>query len=539
MIRRIRETLLSLTGMVIAIVALSSFLIASYELETWPWADQRPIGERYVLYRPRRAVLEPVLSAPGRIESSKRTMIRCQLENLSGSSSTSGGASTVLWLIPEGSTVKAGDVLARLDGSTYEEMLRQQEIVVNQAKSSHLQARLDHEVAQLAVHEFMEGTVPETVQQMKGTLALAESDLSRARDRLDWTTKMNKKGYASVAQIVTDRQAVTTTDLAYQRQLGAYDLYMRFTLPKTQKTLDGDVQAALTTLHNEEVRLQRQLERYQTLKNQVEACTIRAPHDGIVYYHQPRPGRGGTNSQDGPIEEGMPVRQKQELFFLPDLSEMEVQVALNESIVSRISPGLPAKVQVEALPGLLLEGNVTTINQIPLPQDRQGADIHNFIGIVKLDRTKPGLKPGMTAQVHINLPHREDVLAVPHEALVRSESRTLCFLPREDHLEPREVSLGQSTTDLVEITRGLTEGEEIVLNPPAQVSRPRSLSGFDDSIPWPKIDPTKTNASAKSGSRGGGASADSGQLRRGRRNPGDPSRKGRGRRPQTNDPTQE
>ena len=270
MIRRIREMLLSLTSMLVAIVALSSLLIASYSLETWPWGVHRPIREQYELRVVRRVKLAPTLSAPGRVESSRRTLIRCGLENISGGSARTSTASTILWLIPEGSMVKKGDVLAKLDVSGFDEMLRQQTILVEQAKSSHLQATLDHEIAQLAVKEYLEGTVPETVSQMESSLALASSDKTRAEDRLDWTKKMNQKGYASIVQIETDKQTVTTAELALQRQVGSYDLFMRFTLPKTQKTLEGDVKAALTSLHNEQVRLQRQLERYETLKKQVE-----------------------------------------------------------------------------------------------------------------------------------------------------------------------------------------------------------------------------------------------------------------------------
>jgi HlyD family secretion protein len=539
MIRRIREMLLSLTSMLIAIVALSSFLIASYELEAWPWGDHRPFRERYVYRTVQRATMAPILSAPGKVESSKRTTIRCQLENITGGSARTSSASTVLWLIPEGSVVKSGEVLAQLDKSGFEEMFRQQAILVEQAKASHLQAQLNHEIALLAVKEYMEGTVPETVQQMEGNLALARADVSRAAERLDWTTKMNQKGYASIAQIVTDKQTVTTSELALQRQVGSYELFMRFTLPKTQKTLEGDVQAALTSLHNEQVRLQRQFERYETLKNQVEYCTIRAPQEGVVYYHQPRPGRGGPNSVDQAIEEGMSVRQKQELFYLPDLSDMEVQVALNESIVARISPGLRATVRFEALPDLVLEGEVTTINQIPLPQDRDGGDVHNFISVVKLDRSAPGLKPNMSAQVYIRLPQREGVLAVPHEAVVTDEKQNVCYLPREDHLERREVSVGGGTSELIEITGGLSEGDEVVLNPPVRGGRPRSLSGFDDSTPWPAVDFSKVAAAPKFGNRDAESSADPTERRKGRRTPGDPTRKGRGRAAKKIDPALE
>ena len=135
MIRRIREMLLSLTGICISIVALSSFLLASYEFETWPWPETRPLREQFQVHAVRRMTLAPILSAPGRVESSKKTIVRCQLENLAGSGSTSGGASSIISLIPEGTPVKKGDLLARLDSSTYEEMLRQQSILVEQAKA--------------------------------------------------------------------------------------------------------------------------------------------------------------------------------------------------------------------------------------------------------------------------------------------------------------------------------------------------------------------------------------------------------------------
>ncbi|MGP0069636.1 MAG: efflux RND transporter periplasmic adaptor subunit [Isosphaeraceae bacterium] len=535
MIRRISEMVFNLTTMCIAVVVLSSWLIASYQLETWPWVENLPFRARYEFRTVSRATLLPNLSAPGRVESSRRTIVRCQLENLAGSSSTSGGASTILWLIPEGTPVKKGDILARLDSSTYDEMLRQQTIVVEQARSTHLQARLDYEIAQLAVKEYSEGTVQETVQQMEGNLAMARSDLSRAQQRLDWTKMMNKKGYSSVAQIETDKQTVTSSELALQRQVGSYDLFMRFTKPKTQKTLQGDVTAAQTTLANEYVRLQRQLERYELLKKQVERCTIVAPQDGMIYYYKNPNSRGGMNSQNVPLEEGLAVRQKQELFYLPDLTDMEIQMALNESVVSRISPGMRAKVRFEALPNVVLEGSVSSVNQIPVQQSDRGEDIRYFQSIVKLDRSGEGLKPGMTAQVEIELGPRENVLAVPHEAVVLEHNRKVCYVPRADHLEPREVKVGQGTTEWIEVTEGLAEGEEVALNPPNQGGHPQSLSGFDDSTPWPSIDYSKIAASPRSGGRGEASAGQGGERRKGRRNPGDPARKSRKRAASGND----
>ncbi len=512
MFRRIRELLFSLTGVIVALLALSSFLVASYELETWPFGDHRPIRERYHYYRVQRLELDPFFSAPGVVESTRRTVVRCELENMAGSSGgTTQGASTIISLIPEGTAVKKGDILARLDATNYEEMLRQQTIVVEQAKASHLQAQLEHEIAEIALKEYIEGTARTTEQEMEASITLAESTLSQARERLEWTRKMNSKGYSSVAQINTDKQAVMTSEIALKNLLSQYDLFRKFTLPKTQKTLQADITTTQTTLDSEEVKLNRQLERFRLLERQVARCTIRAPHDGVVYYYVE--SRRRYSDTDSTIQEGLSVYQEQKLFFLPDLSEMEILVTLNESIVRRVKEGHRARVDFEALPGVHLAGELTSVGQIPNQVSPRGEDVRYFIGTVKLDQTAQGLKPGMTAVVTFDLPHREGALAVPLTAVGDEGDRQFCYVLARDHLERREVQLGTTTPHLVEIKKGLREGEEVALNPPDRTSRLKSLAGFEDR-PWPKADPAKAAAARASGPRGPGNFAD-GQRRRG------------------------
>src|SRR5437764_3205050 len=94
----------------------------------------RPVSERYALTNVRRMDLYPALTASGRVESSKRTLIECELEDITigvkGQRISAGGASVLLSVIPEGSLVRRGDVLAVLDSSDYEELLRQQRMTV-------------------------------------------------------------------------------------------------------------------------------------------------------------------------------------------------------------------------------------------------------------------------------------------------------------------------------------------------------------------------------------------------------------------------
>jgi HlyD family secretion protein len=476
-------------------------------METWPFGDHRTIRERYEFRRVTRTDLEPYQRAPGRVESSKRTVVTCKLENMAGTTNgvaATSGSSTIIWLIEEGTEVDEGDLLAKLDSSTYEEMLRQQTIVVEQAKASHLQAQLDVEIAKIALREYLEGTVQETVEQMEANLSMARSNLTQAGQRLDWTRMMNKKGYASVAQIKTDEQSVLTTELALQSQEMTYDLFKRFTLPKNQKTLQADITTAQTTLDSEQVKLNRQLERYALLQRQVDRCSIRAPHDGVVYYYfDTRPRR--PDEQSIQIEEGMTVRQEQKLFYLPDLDEMEIQVVLNESIVNRVNVGLMGTVEFEAIPGKVLAGKIVSISEIPNQVNGRGEDVRYFMGILKLDRTTDGLKPGMSAIVNLKLARSEGVLAVSPETIIAEQGRYECYIPVGlERLERREVKIGRTTPEWIEITAGLTEGEEVTVDPPGRAStKPRTLAGFD-SRPWPKAELVQFEETKQAGAGPGG-----------------------------------
>jgi hypothetical protein len=136
------------------------------------------------------------------------------------------------------------------------------------------------------------------------------------------------------------------------------------------------------------------------------------------------------------------------------------------------------RARFEARPQLELSGKVVSVNQIPVQQGNNGEDVRYFQGIVKLDQSGVGLKPGMTARVEIILPPRPDVLAVLHRAVVADQGRKVCWVLRDDQLVRRDVRLGQATPNLVEVLEGLAEGEPVALDPPGRSGRPQSLSGF-------------------------------------------------------------
>jgi HlyD family secretion protein len=451
--RRVSRRLPWVVGIVVAIAVLAG-------LTVWFYSTRRtPPGERYVVTDVRRADLFPTLTASGRVESAKKTVIECKLENIvvgvRGQRLAAGGASVLLSVIPEGSFVKRGDVLAVLDASDYDELLRVQKISVERAVSDKLQAELDLQVARLALREFEEGSMRETIEGYEGTILLSRSDLERASDRLAWSHRMYDKGYIAAGTLATEKYRHAQLSLTLTQQESAYALFKKYTAPKTIKVLRGNVSSAENVVDYQEARLRRHRQRLAMLEEQVKNCTIRAPHDGFVIY--------ATNyNREVAIEEGMTVRQHQQLFYLPDLNDMEVVTMLHESIVEQVIPSMRAHVQVEALRNRQIEGHVTSIAPISLSNWR--TDVKYFEGIVKLENIPSGLKPGMTAEVELAMPRRENVLAIPSEAIRIENGRDICFVVHDDGLERREVHLGQTTRELTEVTQGLTEGEQVVVN---------------------------------------------------------------------------
>lgn len=449
------------SGRIAIALAFGAGAIAALGLPSW----RRPASALAGLPRAvaRRTDLKVSILTGGRVESAHRTVVTCDLENLQlrsqGHALTVSGSSTILNLVPDGSMVKRGDVLCQLDSSDYEELVRDQAIKVEQARAVKLEADLDEQVAEMAVREFQEGLQFQLEQEYKGQLAMARSEVERATDRIGWSTRMLAKRYVAASQVSSDRTALMRAQMNLRLIQGELDNFRRFTVPITMKTLLSQVEGAKANVVYQTMRLQRQSERLKHYQEQVDLCTIRAPHDGFAIYANDR-------DREVRIEEGATVRQRQNLFYLPDLSDMEVETMIHESVVDRVQDGMRARVEVEALPGRLIEGHVVSVSRLPLFNHSSiGSDVKNYLGLVKLDSVPQGLRPGMTAEVEIVTADRPEALVIPPTAVLVENGEDFCYVARGEEVERRRITLGSSTHALLEVTEGLSAGEEVVVDP--------------------------------------------------------------------------
>jgi len=494
--RRRRRLVRGLVALAVAGVSATGWFAS--RLLPWQRADaSRELPRQLVS----RVDLSSRLTASGRVESSRKTIIQCELERLElrseGRTVASGGASIILEVVEEGTKVKKGDVLCRLDSSDYEELVRTQQMKTEQSRAALEQARLNFDVAELAVGEYRDGLVRQTVQQMEGEITLAESDLERASDRLQWTAKMLVKGYVPVVQKSTAERALAQIRLRLLTSRWDLANFREFGNPKTMKELLSEVEKRRFEVIANTQRVTRFDERLAYYRKMVDRCTIRAPHDGFLIYAVDPSRRNAPR-----LEPGVEVRQQQQLFYLPDLAQMEIVTYLHESVASRVHDGLPARAKIEGLENRTLEGHVVSLGPLPVnsPVWTVSEEVKFFIAVVRLDTVPEGLLPGMTAEVEIDIDRSHDVLAIPAESVAYEHGHDICYVAGVDGLERRQITLGRSNHALLEVTRGLVEGEAVIMNP-ADVESIDSLVVHSDREPegvetGPDGAPAATSASA-------------------------------------------
>jgi len=406
--------------------------------------------------------LNTSVNAAGDIQSASNTVVECEIERMyvyaAGRAMLSGASTRILKLIPDGSTVKKGDVICELDASTYEEAVRLQKINLEQALAMQHYTEMDLEVSRIALEEYRQGSAKRHIQSLRQQMALAKSDSARSTGRLSWARKMFDKGYLSKSAIRAEELAMQRADIMMSRSQIALDTFEKYTNPRTEHSFQSRMlsQNWLLTYYRKNVESQqKQLEKYQT---QVANCKVRAPHDGIVIY-------ANENDGDSRVEEGSEVRYKQDLFYLPNLNDMQVLAKLSESVVDRVRAGMKAKVHVQSLSGETLEGTVEQVAQFPIPPSswRSSVEVKNYYCVVKLETPSDLIRPGMTAELEVLTDENQPLLAVSPESVHVEDEKSFCYVVKDDgSIEKREVRTRTCDADHIAIDAGLQEGESIV-----------------------------------------------------------------------------
>lgn len=427
------------------------------------------------MVRVERADLELSLVVGGEIEGGKSTIVECELENLPGPDGRPGAGMTLIELIPDGTPVRKGDVLCRFDSSVYEELARRQKIEVERATSEERQAELELEATRAALVAYRDGESVQLAEGLESKIALAQAELRKAEERLEWSERMFRVGYISSDGVAQARRARDQQEVDIANNRRALSTLTRYTAPKTVRELEVRVEDAARRREFGTERRKLEEDRLEKFETLVENCTVKAPHDGLaihanIFYRSRR-----SNSGDTFLHTGALILEGQPLFILPDLAHPIVQLVLHESIAPQVRKGMSARIRVPALRGRELTGQVEWINPVPTEQWRAYHEYQGFDARITINDPPPKLLPSLTAEVTILTEKREGALVVPRSAVAVENGQTVCYLPGTDGFERRMVQMVPADRDRVEIVKGLDEGDLIVLDPSPFRARPEGL----------------------------------------------------------------
>ena len=395
---------------------------------------------------------------PGEIESAENVEIKSEVRSRS-----STGVS-ILEIVPEGSVVKKGDFLVRLDDATLQKDLLRQRISVHQAKATLVKATADVEAARLALQEYLAGSFRESEEQLESAEFVAKENLRRAQEYLVYSKKLAAKGYVSEAQLEADQFAVEKA----VKELDLSQTKLEVLRTHSRKAKVNDLNASIMTA---EARLQSaensyQLEKTQEIEieEQIQKCQIFSPADGEVTYANKN--KSGTN--DGLlIEEGKSVRENQTIIRLPNASLLRVRAKVNENRIEQVRAGMSCDILIDAMRDLQLKGKVESVSEYPIPSiSRYTSHIKEYATEIVITDPPPGVRTGMTAKVTIKSEHIDRVLQIPLTSVFRVDGETFCLVGHEDdEMQIRSIELGSHNMSMAVIKSGLEEGERVVLNP--------------------------------------------------------------------------
>jgi HlyD family secretion protein len=274
------------------------------------------------------------------------------------------------------------------------------------------------------------------VEQAGASLTRLQAEISRAEVQLDEARQKLAR-----ARELAARKLVSASDLE------AAEVAARVA-DAALKGAQAQVVQARAALHQSEVNLNH--------------TVIRAPIDGIVISRNVDVGQTVAASMQAPT-----------LFVIArDLRAMQVQASIAESDIGRIETGQRVSFRVDAYPGSTFEGTVTQVRLQPVVEQ----NVVSYVTVIDVPNPDLRLKPGMTANVTVEIARASAVLRVPNSALrVRPSAEVLAALGQPAADVPQDGGAGGAAVWVLadgRVTRvpvrpGISDGARTVVESPA------------------------------------------------------------------------
>ncbi len=367
----------------------------------------------------------------------------------SGSSSTSGMGSTassligvgqrgmggsggsdfnlvLLKLVPAGSPVKKGEIVAEFDRQNQLNRLDDYKATVIQLDANIKKLRANLAVAKES-HDQL-------IRSAKADLDKAELDLKTAPVR-------------SQIESETLKLAVEEAQARYKQLLSEVKL--------VEESQRAQIRASEISRDQSKIELQR-------AERNVDKMIMRAPMDGVAVMQSIF--RGGDMGQ---VQQGDQVNPGMQFMQVVDPSSMVITSVVNQVDAESIRIGMKAVVRIDAYPGLELPGHVIGIGAMTKPGVWRPTYMREIPVRLKLDRMDPRVIPDVSASADVQLAVEKQALVAPLGAIFYDNpGKPFVFLQSPAGWERREVRLGLANYVNVALLSGVEKDSVIALERP-------------------------------------------------------------------------
>jgi multidrug resistance efflux pump len=211
------------------------------------------------------------------------------------------GLTTILYIRPDGSLVKKGDLVCELDPAALKEKLAGQETATKGLETAYQQAKTPRQAAELALEEFLKGTFKQEQDAIQNRIAVTEVELKQAEDRLVRSRRHVDQGIVPKEQAVTHQIAVQRLKLRLEQARTKRQTLEKYTKDKMTKKFQSEIEKARADELAKQAAYSLAQTAQERLQKQIESCRVLAPSNGRLRHSDP-------------IEEAADVREGQLLF---------------------------------------------------------------------------------------------------------------------------------------------------------------------------------------------------------------------------------
>ncbi|NOT09257.1 MAG: HlyD family efflux transporter periplasmic adaptor subunit [Gemmatimonadales bacterium] len=383
----------------------------------WLLARDTEGVEKSVIARVRKGEFKVVVTTSGELRARKFVQITVP----PNANQADAYQMKIASIVPEGTLVKAGDIVAELDRSSLAAKTAEVSLALQKAEAVYEQAMLDSTLNLSKAREDMR-TMELGLEEKRlaKEQAVYEAPTVRRQAEIDL-----EKATRALAQAKIDYKTRTEQAMAKMREVGA--------------------------------DTERQRNKLRVVQEVMANFTIRAPEPGMVIYQKEWNGKKRTTGSQ--VSSWDPT-----VATLPDLTQMESITYVNEIDVRKIVVGQPAVISLDSDPAKKLTGKVTQVANVG--EQRPNSDAKVFEVRIEVQQADTTLRPGMTTGNGIETHKTASALFIPLEAVNSEDGIPFVYKKSGGRVSKQEIVTGAMNDDEVVIVTGLELADEVLLSPP-------------------------------------------------------------------------